>query len=138
MRLRKTKLTEKICVKCRGKYASFHHSTKYCQKCFDLVKIDEDVKYQLKDLKWWERHRKSYLSESIDTDKDKNSIIKDIEVSGSVKTDYSTYPDFLQNVKPIKKEKPRIIDVDDVEEFDQDYLNLLNRIRSLNSPSCRY
>ena len=132
MRLRKTKLTEKICVKCHGKYASFNHSTRYCQTCHDLIKADENVNYQIKDLKRMEKRRETYDFDRPDYDtRSEKSIIRDIKLNGSVKTDYSTYPDFLQNVKPIKKEKPRIIDVDEVEYIDKDYQDLLLRIHRL-------
>lgn len=139
MRLRKTKLTEKICVKCRATYASFHHSTRYCQTCYELIKADENVKYQLKDLRRMERRREIYDLDKPDFEnRSEKSILREVELNGSIKNDYSTYPDFLQNVKPIKKEKPRIIDVDDVEYIDKDYQELLERLKRLDSPSRWY
>lgn len=79
-----------------------------------------------------EKRRETYDFDRPDYDtRSEKSIIRDIKLNGSVKTDYSTYPDFLQNVKPIKREKVRIIDVDEVEYIDKDYQDLLLRIHRL-------
>lgn len=125
VRLRKTKLAKKVCVKCRLEYASFHHSTKYCQSCYDLVYGDiKALRYLNKQLKWVERLNDVYKSEIPEICLDHDYVKDHIEKHGSIDA-------IIGNEDNIIERRPEPVKTEDIDEFDKDYYELLKRLDKL-------
>ncbi len=132
MRLRKTKLVKKVCYKCRQEYASFHHSTKYCEDCYqryfsyktqNLKKLDKEIKFIEEAAEEYQRDVPKYVYGNDD------EILGAISKNGKIQSvDYT-----VEEKHPIPQPK-KVIIVDDVDEFDKDYYELLKRIDNIKYP----